>query len=425
MQEARAGEFVGVDVCKAHLDIHFHPGGRQLRVDNTDDGVGKARTLFVERSVTRVVLESTGPYGQRLQKALHEAGVPVHCVPPQRVRKFAQAIGIKAKTDAIDAAVIARYAATVEFPTVTPPTAAAQKLNALVVRRQQLIEMETVLRNHRRTAADVDVAQEDLLPVLRRNVRALDQAMVDVIEGDEGLRRRANAIKSVRGVGPVLVATLLAFVPELGKCSGKQMASLIGVAPFNNDSGARRGQRSIRGGRFRVRSVLYMSARVAARFQPEFKEFYSRLKASKPDKVAVTGVMRKLIVVLNARVRDALKDEAAEPRPAELPTPPALSTRSGARRRSLGAAEERAGVRGGAPRSRRTAMSSQGNKQSAHDVVKRREEPGAKGERPPSLEGARESSSGKASKGGRESEPSPAPPCASRRRRAASRRDSA
>ena len=309
------GDFVGVDVAARKLDIHFHNFGQHFVVDNDEEAVAMLAAVFALRKVQRVVFESTGALGVALSRASAAFGVFAHCVPPQRIRKFADAIGVHAKTDKIDARVIAFFAATAQFRQPVALSAGAERLRALVQRRAQLVEMEAMERNHRwATDLDAEVELHDVAKVLRANIKAIDGAMRRVIKDDAELSRKAEVMSTVRGVGPVLTCTLLSLLPELGSCTGKEVGSLVGVAPFNNDSGTRTGRRSIRGGRRRVRWVLYMAARSSVRFEPVLKAFYERLKLDgKPEKVAMTAVMRKLIVILNARLRDdALSKKAGE-----------------------------------------------------------------------------------------------------------------
>lgn len=309
MQRASRGDFIGIDVSKARLDVHFHKSGASMVFNNDELGLTALLVILLARKPRRVVFESTGGYGRTLYLALLEQKLPAFCVPPQRVRMFAEALGIKAKTDAIDAKVIAQFAATAPLVEREAPSKARLELRGLVVRRAQLVELCTMERNHREgLSADLRDGSRALTKVLREHIRKLEAAMTTLVADDRALARHAAALRSMRGVGPVMCWTFLAMVPELGRCTNKQAAALIGVAPFNDDSASRKGRRSIRGGRGRVRTVLYMAARAAVRFEPTLKAFYSRLTAAgKPDKVAIVAVMRKIAVRANARLRDALQ----------------------------------------------------------------------------------------------------------------------
>lgn len=307
MEKAKA-EFVGVDVSKAKLDVHFRFSQRAFTVDNDDVGIGKLVAILALQRVRRVVFESTGPYGRRLQTALDVANVSSACVPPQRVRQFARAMGLQAKTDKIDAGLIAHYAEVVPLPERTASTSAVLRLGELVTRRRQLVEMQTAELNRRESLpASLLESADELLQAVKKHVRDLDKAMKKLVVEEDELSKRAKAMRTVLGVGTVLTHTFLALLPELGRMSGKEAAALVGVAPFNADSGGSKGRRSIRGGRSRIRHVLYMATRAAVRFEPSLKALYERLRAAgKPDKVALTAAMRKLVVIVNARVRDAL-----------------------------------------------------------------------------------------------------------------------
>jgi transposase len=312
MRKATVGDFVGVDVAAKKLDVHFHKRAEHFVVDNDDDAVAMLACVFALRGVQRMVLESTGALGRPLLQAARAFGVNANCVPPQRVRKFAEAIGVHAKTDKIDARVIAHFAATATFREPVALSPGAERLRALVVRRAQLVEMEAMERNHRWAAGVSDLEAPDLASALKANIKAVDVAMQATIKADAELSRKAAVMSSLRGVGPVLTSTLLSMMPELGTCTGKEATALVGVVPFNNDSGNTRGTRSIRGGRRRVRWVLYMATRSAVRFEPLVKAFYERLKAAgKPEKVAMTAAMRKLITILNARLRDDVQSQTA------------------------------------------------------------------------------------------------------------------
>jgi transposase len=300
--------FVGIDVSKTRLDVGFYPEGSASSAANDEDGIAMLALVLTMRGVERVVLESTGGYGRRVHLALRAAGILSYVVQPLRIRQFAYALGIKAKTDTLDAAVIARYAATATFVERPMPSAALQHVRDLVVRRQQLVDTRVVELTRREDIPDaVRNGSDVLLAKLDELIGDVQAALRAAVRADRELSRREQALRTIKGVGPVVTWTLLALVPELGSCSHKQVAALVGVAPFNDDSGNSHGRRSIRGGRKRVRGALYMAARVAVRYDGPFKAMFERLRAAgRPDKVAITAVMRKLAVVANARVRDAM-----------------------------------------------------------------------------------------------------------------------
>ena len=299
---ARLDLYLGIDVARDHLDVAVHPTGTAWRVANTPTGHATLRQRVQGQPYRRLVLEASGGYEQAVADVLAAAGLPVVVVNPRQVRDFARARGILAKTDTLDAQVLAHFAATVQ-PRVRPrPDAATQHLSDLVTRRRQLRDMRTAEQQRRRQApaairADIDA----LLAVLKRRLARLEAQIVRAVQATPTLRTRAAWLRSIPGIGPVAAATLLAEVPELGTLNRKQVAALVGVAPFNRDSGAWRGRRCVWGGRAAVRAVLYMATLTACRLHPGLRAFYQRLLAAgKPPKVALTACLRKLIVLCNA-----------------------------------------------------------------------------------------------------------------------------
>jgi transposase len=295
---------VGIDVSKQHLDIALRPG-RRYSVPNNEAGVASILADLKTVSLTLVVLEATGGLELPLTSALALAGLPVVVVNPRQVRDFAKATGQLAKTDAIDAQVLARFAEVIRPEPRSLPDEQTQALAALVTRRQQLIEMLTAEKN--RLASARRTIRKNLRSHIAWLERALEQADTDLAEA---IRQspvwceKEALLRSVPGIGPVLTTTLLANLPELGTLTHKQIAALVGVAPLNRDSGTLRGRRTVWGGRARVRTALYMAAIVAARFNPIIRGFYQRLcAAGKAKKVALVACMRKLLTILNAMVR--------------------------------------------------------------------------------------------------------------------------
>ena len=294
--------YLGLDVARAHLDIAVHPTQTAWRAPNTPAGhaalVRRARAL----QPTRIVLEASGGYEQAVDAALITAGLPAALVNPRQVRDFARSRNILAKTDRRDAWGLARFAATVQPPVRPRPDAATQHLHALVTRRRQLLAMRVAEQQQRHQARPVLRANLDAhLAWLTEHLADLDAQLAAAIQADPRLRARAAWLQSIPGIGPVACRTLLAELPELGTLNRHQIAALVGVAPFNRDSGAWRGHRSVWGGRASVRAARYMAALAASRANPSLRAFYRRLVAAgKPKLVALTACMRKLLVLCNA-----------------------------------------------------------------------------------------------------------------------------
>jgi len=252
-----------------------------------------------------VVLEATGGFEMLVAGELELAGLPVSLVNPRQVRSFARATGRLAKTDAIDAQVLAQFAEAVKPPVRPLPDADTRELRSLVDRRRQLLEMVTSERNRLRLASKRvrPLIQEHIL-WLKQQADDLDKDIANLIRSSPIWRAQENLLRSTPGVGPVLSSTLLTHLPELGSLNRGQVAALVGVAPLNRDSGAFRGKRSVWGGRTAIRSALYMAALVATRYNPVIKAFYQRLRAAgKPAKVALNACMRKLLIILNSMLR--------------------------------------------------------------------------------------------------------------------------
>jgi transposase len=296
---------IGIDVSKAALDVAVRPSGQSWRTGNDPTGIAGLVEQAAALAPACVVLEATGGLERAATAALAAAGLPVAVVNPRQVRDFAKATGQLAKTDALDAAVLAHFAEAVR-PAVRPlPDAAARALAEAVTRRQQLVEMLTAERNrlgslsgHWRERALAHVAW------LRQELAALEAELAQLIEASPVWWARERLLRSVPGVGPAVARTLIADLPELGTLDRKRLAALVGVAPLNRDSGSFRGRRGIWGGRARVRAALYMGALVATRYNPAIAAFYQRLlTAGKPKKVALVACMHKLLRILNALLR--------------------------------------------------------------------------------------------------------------------------
>lgn len=296
---------VGVDVAKDHLDVYWHPSGERLTVPNSIAGHREIAQRLASDEAKLIVLEATGGFEAPLVGVLASAQLPVVVVNPRQVRDFAKATGRLAKTDAMDAKVLALFGEAVK-PEVRPladPTAKA--LQALVDRRRQIIEMLTAERN--RLALAQGAVKKDLqahIDWLMSRLGKIDGELKEAINGSPVWREKENLLRSVPGIGDVTACTLLAELPELGKLNRRKIAALVGVAPFNRDSGAFRGSRSIRGGRSSVRTALYMAVLAASRHNPLIRAFYQRLRANgKRAKVALVACMRKLLGILNVMLK--------------------------------------------------------------------------------------------------------------------------
>ena len=297
--------FVGIDVSKAQLDVAIRPTGETLSVANDKAGIKALVKRLAKIQPGLVVLESTGGLERQILCAVVSAELPAVRVNPRQVRDFAKATGQLAKTDSIDAAILAHYAQAVR-PQLRPlPDAVAMELRALSARRRQLIEMIVMEKNHLATAAKA-VAKDitEHIGGLEQKLQGVDTDIDGLIEQSPIWKEHEDILRSAPAIGPVTSRTLLAELPELGTLDRKQIASLVGLAPFNRDSGTLKGRRSIWGGRASVRCALYMAALVATRCNPVIGGFYKRLKAKgKPFKVALVACMHKLLTILNAMIK--------------------------------------------------------------------------------------------------------------------------
>jgi transposase len=298
--------FVGIDVAKDTLDVAVRPTAETWQVANEAAGISVLVAQLGSMAPALVVLEATGGFEGPLLAALAVAAVPVVRVNPRQVRAFAQAIGLLAKTDRIDARVLAHFAEAVKPVPRALPDAATQELRALLLRRRQVVEMLTAERNRLGTVPPrIHQAIRQHISWLEGELTSLDDDLTQAIQRSAVGQATEAILQSIPGVGPVLSRTLLGQVPELGTLGPKQVAALVGVAPFNRDSGTMRGRRKVWGGRAEVRAVLYMSTLVATRYNPVIKAFYARLLAAgKLKKVALTACMHKLLLIMNAMVRD-------------------------------------------------------------------------------------------------------------------------
>jgi len=297
--------FVGIDVAKATLDIATRPDGERWSVPNDEAGISALVARLRPLAPALIVLEATGGFETATVAAVATAGLAVVVAKPRQVRDFARATGQLAKTDVLDAQVLALFAERVRPEPRPLPDEAARGLDALLTRRRQLLEMRTAEQNRLGFAAAAvrrDITQH--IHWLERRLRDVDSDLEQVIRTSPLWRAKEDLLRTVPGVGPVVSRTLLGELPELGTLTHKQIAALVGVAPRARDSGTLRGKRMVWGGRAPVRAALYMGALVAARHNPVIRAFYARLRtAGKPAKVALVACMRKLLTILNAILR--------------------------------------------------------------------------------------------------------------------------
>lgn len=297
---------VGIDISKEEIVVAVAPGGEQWTSPTTPEALERTMARIATYQPAVVVMEATGGYEAPVAAAAVAAGVPVAIVNPRQVRAFAQALGRLAKTDVIDAHVLAAFGLRVDPPVRPLPNADTQALAALVARRRQLLEM-LIAERQRLGQATTRAVQRDLQAHIRwldRRLTQVDDDLTTHIQRSPLWRVQDDLLRSVPGVGPNLARTVLADLPELGTLTDRAAAALVGIAPMNRDSGRYRGHRTIRGGRPTVRRALYMAALVASRYNPPLARFYQRLRvAGKPAKVALVAVMRKLLVILNAMLK--------------------------------------------------------------------------------------------------------------------------
>jgi transposase len=304
------GIIVGIDVSKDRLDIAVRPSGLAFAVARNGAGLEQLVTRLRELSPSIVAIEATGGFETVVAAALASAGLPVAVVNPAQIRAFAKAINQRAKTDAIDAAVIAHFAQATGLEPRAVPDEATRLLADLVARRRQIVEMIGAERQREKRVAVARLRKSiaRLLKALEKELASLDADIDDAVRGSPVWREKEDLLASVPGVGPVIARTLLAELPELGQLDRKEIAALAGLAPFTRQSGQWRGKSFIGGGRTVVRTVLFMGAMVAKQHNPILKAFFDRLVAAgKPKMVALIAVARKLLTILNAMVRDKRK----------------------------------------------------------------------------------------------------------------------
>lgn len=298
--------FVGIDVSKDSLDVAFLPQGKPLKVDYTTKGLSQLAHRLPAAGSCLIVIEATGGYQRRVVAELLNAGHQVAVVNPRQVRDFAKGLGILAKTDRIDAAVMARFGQDVKPRTMAKASEKQAELAELVTRRRQLVELRTAEKNRLEHPQSKMVRKsvQQVIDHLTKQITRLEKDILALVESHDEFHGHGAVLASAPGVGTITVASMLAELPEIGTLNRQQISALVGVAPFNHDSGKLKGKRAIRGGRKDLRNVLYMAALSAMRSNPVIRQFANRLKANgKPFKVVITACMRKLLVILNTMVK--------------------------------------------------------------------------------------------------------------------------
>lgn len=308
MNERIQNIYVGIDISKSYLDVYMRPMGQIIRLSNDSLGIEELIKSFSKQPIKLIVMEATGGYEKNLARSLERAGFSVSIINPRQARDFAKALGQLAKTDKVDSRILALFAEKIEPSSRPLKTPEQQSLGDLRARRNQLVGMITMEKN-RLDKASLNIRQgiEKTIAFLQKELRIIDQELSQSIKADSELSRKNELLRSVKGIGPVVSATLLANLPELGTLSHKKLSALVGVAPFNRDSGMFVGKRTVWGGRAGVRAALYMGALAATRFNPQIRSFYQRLcLAGKAKKVALTACMHKLLVILNAVIKSGI-----------------------------------------------------------------------------------------------------------------------
>lgn len=299
--------FIGIDVSRSKLDIAVADGKGTVTIDNTQTAILSWIGQLEDTSCTLVVMEATGGYEALAVKLLHSHNIALAVTNPRQVRDFAKGIGRDAKTDAIDAEVLAVFAKVVGPAPQAAKSDEQIKLGALVERRRQLLDLISQEYNRSLQTIDDDIKTsiQEVLESLKQQLKTIDKQLAKAVQSNAASARKVEILQSVKGLGPVAVSTFIAELPELGQLNRGQIAKLVGVAPMNRDSGQSQGQRRTQGGRSYVRRVLYMASLVATRFNKAIKVFYQRLLSKgKPKKLALTAAMRKLLTILNTLVKD-------------------------------------------------------------------------------------------------------------------------
>jgi transposase len=306
-EESTIQSSIGIDVSKGWLDVHVLPGDHRLRVPNNRHGLTQLKRWLKRFDVAVVVVEATGKWHRCVQRSLFAAGLPVAVVDPYRVRAFAKAQGLFAKTDRLDARVLAQFGPVMNPAVRAPAPQALEELAELVTARDSAVAEQTMLKNQSAAASTAFLRRQlkRRTAQLAKHIAALDGEIARLIAADPGLARRYAILTSIPGIGPVVAATLIAGLAELGSLTAKAAAMLAGLAPVANESGERQGVRVIWGGRAAVRRALYLAALTASRWNADLKAFYDRLLGKgKSAKLAIVAAVRKLVVLANTLIRD-------------------------------------------------------------------------------------------------------------------------
>jgi len=299
--------YVGIDTSKELLDVHLLPTGRQFSVANNPHGVHELIANLAPYDVTKILIEATGKLEVLAATTLAELDMPIAVINPRQVRSYARAIGILAKTDALDAQVIAKFARDVNPEIRQLPTQSQHRLSDLIARRNQLVEMCVSERNrlHRNPESDLQASLNAHISWIKSEIKRVEELISSAIAENEEWQSKSELLQTVPGIGPFVANTLVARLPELGRIGRREVASLVGVAPINRDSGAMRGKKTISGGREDVRRALYMAAVSGIRYNPVVKEHYLRLRNNgKPAKVAIVACMRRLLGIVNTMIKN-------------------------------------------------------------------------------------------------------------------------
>jgi len=298
--------YIGIDVSKAMLDVFFLPKNKYIQVENNELGIKKLIKEFRQYFEPLIVMESTGGYEKNVAQALAKEGFSVAIINPRQIRDFAKALGKLAKTDRIDANVIAMFAEKIQPNKNVICDENQQKLAECNTRRSQLVDMITMEKNRLDKASkEMKKSIQRIIKLLEKELQKTNELLAKAIQCNDKYARRNELLQTIKGVGSVVSVGVIADLPELGSLSSKEISALAGLAPLNRDSGTMRGKRAIWGGRASVRRILYMAALTAMRFNAKIKAFYERLcAAGKPKKVAITACMHKLLIIMNAMIKN-------------------------------------------------------------------------------------------------------------------------